>query len=152
MNFFFWKGEDEDAPPTPPQRVESLSPNRRGPKPPPPPRKHFADEVSQDEPVTKQTKLDSATEVPQKPERETVEEKVNDIDSGNASNDSRTLPSDGRDENRQHDKQDSENNNPKKEEEVTEGGESRGGGNEGVRGEDGGQDEQTGNFVSESSR
>ncbi|XP_060593890.1 tyrosine-protein phosphatase non-receptor type 1-like [Ruditapes philippinarum] len=133
-----------ETPPTPPDRYESLPSNRRGPKPQPPPRKHNTDEVSQDEPAAKQSKLDSS--VPQVPERANVEGKIINRDSDSARNDSRALPDDGR----QHDikKQDSENNNPKKDEDVVKGGDSRGGGQEGEGDEDS-QDKQTGNSVSE---
>lgn len=56
--------EEETVPPTPPQRVESLSPNSRGKVPPPPPPRSYPD----GEPPNKLFKPD-VTEVPQKPPR-----------------------------------------------------------------------------------
>ncbi|XP_052819203.1 tyrosine-protein phosphatase non-receptor type 1-like isoform X1 [Mya arenaria] len=61
--------EGEDEAPTPPQRVESLSPSHRGSPPPPPPRSFPVDDHPEGSP-SKQRKLDEAqTAIPPKPPR-----------------------------------------------------------------------------------
>lgn len=67
-----FKGSDDEAP-TPPQRVESLSPSKRRGQPPPPPPRSFPvdDDTSTTEPASKLPKLEEFdnTDVPQKPPR-----------------------------------------------------------------------------------
>jgi len=59
---------EDGTPPTPPQRIESLTPSPKKVPPPPPPRSFPVDENA-GEPAAKTQKLDNTADIPDKPPR-----------------------------------------------------------------------------------